>query len=233
MKLSNNLVPILNKDEFDIVALEFLEKYYPQALERPMAIPIESIATQLMNLQVKRVHLSEDLSILGQVFFSSGQAEIYLKDTEEFIYENVNRGTMFIDPDVATERNVGSERNTIAHECVHWYIHRPYHTVQILAGGEKAVASRCPIETPSEQVKSQWTDEDWMEWHANGIAPKILMPKMTFIDCVTAHSLYGRIIDATNTKKPAYLNLLTEELADFFQVSKQSASIRLSELGLI
>jgi len=231
MKLSNNLVPIIQKIEFDDVATNFLKKYCPQALETPMTVPIEEIAVQTMELQIRRIHLSEDLSILGQVFFSSGVAEIYKKDDDEYVYEQVEKGTMFIDPDVATERNIGSERNTIAHECVHWNIHRTYHSVQVMAGGEQAVAFRCPTEPPSEQFNSRWTDEDWMEWQANGIAPKILMPRNMFEQYVNEHPLYSKINETHMGS--LYRDLLIENLADFFQVSKQSASIRLSELGLI
>ncbi len=233
MKLSNNLVPILHKGEFDTIASDFLKKYYPQALDKPMMVPIEDIAVQSMKLQIRRVHLSEDLSILGQVFFNSGRTEVYRKDTDEIVYETVNKGTMFIDPDVAIERNVGSEKNTIAHECVHWHIHRQYHTIQIMAGGEKAVASRCPIKPPSEQFKSKWTDEDWMEWQANGIAPKILMPQIPFIHYVKEHPLYIKIHNGNHIVVSMHTDLLVDDLANFFQVSKQSASIRLSELGLI
>lgn len=216
LKLSNNLVPIIKKSEFDDVALGFLMKYCPQALNEPMAIPIEDIAVQKMNLRIKRLHISEDLSILGQIFFNSGFAEIYQKDTDEFVHEKVSEGTVFIDPDVAIQRNNGCERNTITHECVHWHIHRQYHVIQIIAGENNAIACRCPVESPVEQFESRWTDEDWMEWQANNIAPRILMPRTSFIDYVNKHP-----------------GLSVDDLAAFFEVSKQSASIRLSELGLI
>ncbi len=230
MRLTENLVPILNKEEFEDVATDFLIKYYPQALTTPMSIPIEEIACDTLKLQIMREYLSEDLSVLGQVFFSSGRTEIYKKDDDEYVYVQVQKGTMFIDPDVAIERNVGSERNTIAHECVHWYIHRSYHSVQIMAGSEQAVAFRCPTEPQSELYRSKWTDVDWMEWHANGIAPKILMPKETFVQYIASNPLFSRMKNAITVS----LNhdLLVEDLARFFQVSKQSAAIRLSELDL-
>ncbi len=197
----------------------------------PMLIPIEEIACDTLNLQITRKHLSEDLSILGQVFFSAGRTEIYNKDDDEYVYVQVQKGTTFIDPDVAIERNVGSERNTIAHECVHWYIHRSYHSVQIMAGSEQAVAFRCPTEPQSEQFRSKWTDVDWMEWHANGIAPKILMPKETFLQYVDASPRLPKAKDSATASFSR--DLLIEDLAWFFQVSKQSVAIRLSELDLI
>lgn len=233
MKLSSNLVPIIQKNDFDTIASDFLKQYYPQALAKPIVVPIEDIALQSLKLQIRRVHLSEDLSILGQIFFNSGNAEVYHKDSDEIVYETVNKGTMFIDPDVAVERGAGSERNTITHECVHWHIHRHYHAIQIIAGGEKAVARRCPVKSPSEQFKSKWTAEDWMEWHANGIAPKILMPQFPFMDYVKKHPLYIQARKRNQAMSSIYADLLVDDLADLFQVSKQSASLRLSELGLV
>ena len=38
------LVPYIPPAEYDKVALEFLEKYYPRALANPMPVPIEDIA---------------------------------------------------------------------------------------------------------------------------------------------------------------------------------------------
>lgn len=233
MKMTKNLVPILKKSEFEDVATRFLEKHYPQAVKVPTAVPIEEIATQIMGLKLRRVHISEDLSVLGQIFFSAGSAEIYLRETDEFICEPVEKGTIFIDPDVVTERNVGSERNTIAHECVHWDIHLPYHMVQVMAGGEKVVAHKCPANQPSEQFNSKWTDEDWMEWQANGIAPIILMPKDAFTNYVEEQPFYHKLKNESGGILSLYYELLIDDLAMFFNVSKQSASIRLTELDLI
>lgn len=231
MKSSQNLVPILQKSEFDDVATKFLEQYFPQALEEPMPVPIEEIATTSMKLNIARECLSDDLSILGQIFFSHGSAVVYLKDSDECVYREVDAGTMIIDPSVANERNIGCERNTIAHECVHWYIHKNYHKIQLLAGKENASACRCPVKQKSDHVTVQWSDEDWMEWQAHGIAPRILMPKQTFIKYVTTNLHYKNISSQKHNKSS--LDLLVDDLSAFFQVSKQSASIRLKELDLI
>lgn len=233
MKLTDKLVPILRKDEFDDVAMQLLKKHCPQCLQTPMSVPIEEIARQSMGLQLRWVNLSEDLSILGQIIFSSGLVELYNKDEDEYVWEMVEKGTVLIDPDVAVIRNIGSERNTIAHECVHWSIHRAYHTVQILAGGQKSVAFRCPVEPPIERNNAKWADEDWMEWQANGIAPKILMPKTMFVSFVEAHSLFPKMNKRGPELMSIWVDSLVGDLADIFQVSKQSAFIRLSELGFI
>lgn len=122
------LVPVIKKSEFDDVATKFLTEYCPEALERPMAVPIMDIARKKLGLKVcTKYRLSEDFSILGQICFNSGYVEVYVKETDEFIKLTVRRGTMFIDPDVVELRNQGCFNNTVAHECVHWYKHRNYH----------------------------------------------------------------------------------------------------------
>lgn len=47
------LVPYIPPAEYDKVAQEFLETYYPQALTNPMPVPIEDIAKNVMGLDVQ------------------------------------------------------------------------------------------------------------------------------------------------------------------------------------
>ena len=63
------LVPRISRTQFDSEATAFLEKYCPEALQTPMCVPIESIATEKMQLTVLEYRMSEDLSILGQICF--------------------------------------------------------------------------------------------------------------------------------------------------------------------
>ena len=92
-------VPHIWKSEFDAEATAFLGKFYPEALKTPMCIPIEHIVTDVMHLKVVEHHLSEDLSILGQMCFTDGIAEIYDPVNDEYREIFLNAGTMIIDPD--------------------------------------------------------------------------------------------------------------------------------------
>ena len=231
MKLTNNLVPYIKKERFDYVATEFLKKYCPEALLSPIQVPIESIARDKMNLLVEHVSITEDLSIYGQIFFTDGIAEIYVKETDEFVRREVKKGTVFIDEDVLFLRNKGCERNTLAHECLHWYRHRLYFELQNLFDSKMAVACKCPIEVKSEDFKKKWTEEDWMEWQANGIAPKILMPREMFIKKANEYLSFKPTTKEEELSNLIYCENAVAELAEFFNVSKQSASIRLKELG--
>ena len=115
-----SLVPIIPKNKFDDIATEFLNRYYPEALKKPMPIPIIDIAKKKMGLRiVPDFHLSEDFSVYGQMCFTSGKVPVYIKEDDAFVDIKVKRGTMLIDPDTLFERNIGCLNNTVAHECVH------------------------------------------------------------------------------------------------------------------
>ena len=121
--MSNNLsiyVPHISKTNFNSEASAILRETFPDALVKPMAVPIEKIATEKLGLKILEVRLTEDLSILGQMCFTSGRVEIYDKKEDEYREIVVDAGTMIIDPDVIAQRGIGAKRNTIAHECVHW-----------------------------------------------------------------------------------------------------------------
>lgn len=96
-----------------------------------------------------------------------------------------------------------------------------------------AIACRCPTEEKDEAFNQQWNDEDWMEWQANGIAPRILMPKET------VPIIFNNLLEDSENNPFIASNLISktkwiiEQLAGFYQVSKQSAEIRLHELGLL
>lgn len=218
-----SLVPVISKAKFDDVAAEFLGDYYPEALARPMPVPIVDIARK-MGLRVITNHrLSEDFSIFGQMCFTSGLATIYDKDEDEYRDIRVRRGTMLIDPDTINLRNVGCMKNTVAHECVHWYKHRNYHLYERGIGETPKLTNRCPVEEKDDRFREEWTDIDWMEWQANAIAPRILMPKQTFIKAI------GDILfDWTWEKTPEWW--VVNKVAELYEVSKQSAWIRLHEL---
>lgn len=227
------LVPRISKAAFDDKATDFLKKYCPDALHTPMPIPIEDLAKKKLGLIVMKKRLTENLSVLGQMCFTKGLAEIYNKDEDEYREILVRGGTMIIDPDTLIERNLGCMRNTIAHECVHWTEHRNYHLATPIVAQKTSRACRCPVEEKSELYPEQWTDEDWMEWQANGIAPRILMPHETvtiIYNDFLAKSSTHPFIKAGLISKESWL---VEQVAGFYQVSKQSARIRLCELGYL
>lgn len=214
----NNLIPFIPPSEYDKVAEQFLEEYCPEALKHPMAVPIERIAAD-MGLKVQYVCLSEEADIYGATIFTDGALEIY--DPEEGLYDTkvFKRKTVLIDPEAVKKTNVGCKHNTLAHECVHWYKHRLYYKMQKFTMPRMARFCKCSV----NQLPYATEDENIMEGQAIGIAPRILMPKATFIEAASQYDIvYGR-----DNWRAIY------GLADLFDVSKQSVMIRLEECNLL
>lgn len=233
--MSNNLsiyVPHISKTNFNSEASAILRETFPDALVKPMAVPTEKIATEKLGLKILEVRLTEDLSILGQMCFTSGRVEIYDKKEDEYREIVVDAGTMIIDPDVIAQRGIGAKRNTIAHECVHWKKHRLYH-LHATHEDINGVAHRCPSVPKSELFQTKWNDEDWMEWQANGIAPRILMPIETVpsvYEIMRKKSLQNPFVAKGLRPQSEWI---IEQFAGFYRVSRESATIRLQELGYL
>ena len=227
--VSKNIVPILYKKDLEEEAAAFLERYYPEALENPMPVPITEIA-ESMGLNIVEGHrITDDFSIFGEIYFSPGKAEVYdifQCTTQEL---EVQRGTILIDAYTYWERNLGCVKNTVAHEVYHWYKHRMYAAIRYILYGRDYVACRCPSNMVYPGKDDEWTDEQRMEWQANSMAPRILMPQRTFR--MKVDELYKQYDYANTPLKIAVLTCIADDLAKFYGVSRQSALIRMMETG--
>ena len=227
---SKSIVPIIYRKDLDNEATAFLERYYPEALTEPMRVPIEDIAKDILHLNVVQGYrITDDFSTFGQICFSPGKIKIYdlFKTTEK--EEDVPRGTILIDAYTYWQRNSGCVNNTIAHEVYHWYRHRLYAAIKSILRNEKFIACRCPADMVYPNDNEEWTDEQRMEWQANNLAPRILMPIQTFT--VKVNELYKQYDYVNTPLKIAVLTCIADELADFYGVSRQSALIRMTETG--
>lgn len=212
------LIPYITPCEYDKVANDFLESYYPEALYSPVSVPIYQIAKD-MGLDIQEVCLSEELSIYGATVFTDGLVDIFVPEKGLYEKRKFKRKTILIDPEAVKRTNIGCMRNTLAHECVHWYKHRLYYKMQELRLPRMAMYCKCKV----NQISFSNEDEVTMEYQAVGIAPRILMPKHTFIE---AASKYKIIFGQENLDAVC-------GLSELFQVSKQSVKIRLKECGLV
>lgn len=214
-----SLIPIIYATEYDDVAREFLEKYFPDALCQAMPVPIKEIAEDCMGLNIKEECLSEELDIYGMTIFDDGFVEIY--NMSEEVYENkfFNKKTVIVDPVAYKKTNHGCLNNTIAHECVHWYKHRMYYKMQGVILPRMARICKCHV----SQITTASEEEIIIENQATGIAPRILMPKETFTEEAEKMGIQLGQDNMASIK----------ELATIFDVSKQSVEIRLEECGIL
>lgn len=215
---SETLLPYIPPSEYDNVATDFLERYFPGAISKPQRVPILEVARNDVGLDVQFVCLSEESDIYGITIFEDGNVEIY--DPEECLYDTkfFKRKTVLIDPEAVKKTNIGCRNNTIAHECVHWFKHRMYYRMQKFTLPKKAKYCKCSINS----LNLYNDEEELMEKQAIGIAPRILMPKQSFEEVARSYD---------NLSENSWREI--SEIAEFFDVSKQSVTIRLSECGII
>lgn len=226
-RMSDALVPIIAKEQFDDVAEAFLKDYYPEALKAAMPVPVRDLAAR-MGLTIKELHLSRHFTLFGAMVFNDCTIEYFSYEDRKYRPMEVERGTILVDPDVYFMRNVGCWNNTVVHECVHWYRHKKHHE---LAGMYDRDAARISCQVHErDRRRRDWTPSDWMEWHANGIAPRILMPKATTVQKIEELIRQNTLLFGVNDRL-AIMESVLFELADFFQVSRTAAKIRMLDLG--
>lgn len=193
-----------------------------------MSVPIEDIVKNKMELDlIMDRHLTKDFSVLGQIYFSNAEVEVY-KEDGDIEKLDVKRGTIFIDPKTLSERNRGCLNFTIAHEAYHWYGQRVFAAIKSIVHKEKVIAHRCPRESSNQDFKKgKITDENSMEWVANNMAPRILMPTQTVKPLIERLMQEFNYHDNDDYTKAIILDMIAENIAEIYEVSKQAAKIRI------
>ncbi len=225
--LSDALVPYLHADRLDEVATAFLLKYYPEALKTPMPVDTK-VLTERMGLQIVTQQLTEDFSVFGQIFFADAESEVYDYKNRKMTIRRFEAGTIVVDPQTFLLRNLGSVNNTIVHECVHWDRHRKAFELERLYNAS-ATQIKC-IVVGGVKSESNRTANDWMEWQANVLAPRIQMPIGSFK--TKAHEFIRKYRQLNNTNELVdVMESVIDELASFFCVSRCAAKIRMVDAG--
>lgn len=223
--LSQYLIPYVYSKDLDAHAEKFLKKYCPKALETPMPLPIKEVL-EAMCLTVHLAPLPE--GIFGRTYFNDATVEIY-DQKRNIISTDIEEGTILVDPDVFFMRNIGSVNNTIIHECVHWDKHYKFFELQKLINPELTSISCAVVEEYKKDSGGLSEELAWMEWQANAIAPKILIPAKT--GRAKLNEILNRLTRASSISRAYIMELAISEFADFFKVSTMAAKIRAVELG--
>lgn len=232
-RLTKSLVPVISTEEMDEYATKFLKEFCPEALEKPMKLPVDKMLSD-KGIVVKYAPLPDN--IFGKTYFAQDIAIVY-KDDENGVFNffggpteeiEVQPGTILINFDKALELPHGAYRNTIVHEAVHWFFHSNYFELKYLLNNELTCAVCCKGEADYENE-----DIAWMEWQARSIAPRVLMPKKMALQ-KWKEILEEVKVDAKEKdySKAEVLEVSFKKFAKFFDVSQASARIRLKELGV-
>ncbi|MCL2838419.1 MAG: ImmA/IrrE family metallo-endopeptidase [Oscillospiraceae bacterium] len=229
----SNGMYLLNRRNFDEIAINLLQTYMPEVLGLPRSVNIKRLAEDCLFLTIKDQMLSTNDSILGMTTFADVEVPCY-DDCFTPTKLSVREGTILIHSGLLWDGNNTRRRYTIAHECAHWILHRSYHSPN-----NRQYSFRAPpvIACRKENIERSkfgfQSDNDWIEWQADGLAAAILMPQNTFWQ--KSKSLlrgYGKQFLIAGQQSYAGFEII-EKLSETFEVSKQAAQIRLQQLGLI
>ena len=222
--LNNNLVPYMSKENLDIFARAFLERFYPEALTEIINVDPKIVAKR-MNLKILSHNISKDKSVFGRIFFEDTISPFYDKKNDCMKKIKVCAKTIVYDPDAYYMDNIEKENNnTIIHECVHYFYHKSAIELYMILNNN--------IQCLDYKDKLNFNPDALgiIEWQAHVLTPRILMPYETFSE--EAYRLIKKLRISNNCDTIDIISDVILSLSNTFHVSKQSVKIRLCEIGI-
>ena len=235
-RCSSSGVPIMSNDEIDFYAEQFIHDYDADILKNPREVDIEGFAEFYLGLTPEYNYLTHCGLILGRmVFNNSDKIPIYDAENKRAEYIPAKRGTVMLDNTLLEEEH--RFRSTMGHESGHWIFHQSYFYVDpyqmTLFDLSDKISTACrkqDIEGGNgSSKKSLSSDHDWLEHQAKYFSASILMPKEAMkLVCneEKSHSYFHGQFPQYEEK------LLANRVSEIFNVSFESAMIRIKQLGL-
>lgn len=216
--LTDNLIPYISKEKMEIIAEKILVKFYPNALIGERVNP--HIFSKILKLNVIQKEFNT-IKILGKFYF------------EEHIVKskNPNKKSFVIPKNsiVVSKNSTEKVKNfTIMHECAHFLLHQNSYKLEKLFNKKASSISCCEDYTGKTDLLC--SPIEWMEWQANALASKLLMPRKPLIEKVDKLVDEYKFRNETNNLLPFYESLI-KYLSNYYGVSIEAMKLRLIEVG--
>lgn len=229
-----NNVPIISNDKIDEHAEMLIEDYDSDLLAKPQAIDVEDFAENYLGLHFHFADLSHNGFIWGRMVFNDTKIIVYNPKTKRPYEEPIDASTIVIDNGLLDEKKEHAFRATIMHESGHAIYHNEYYYIALENGCEvdRLPCTYCESKSIIGNIgssKKLQTDLDWIEHQAKYFSAATLMPRKTMrmlcADPTVQQFCFG--------KHPGYENdALIATVSKIYNVSYESAKIRIKELGL-
>ncbi|MCD8290999.1 MAG: ImmA/IrrE family metallo-endopeptidase [Prevotella sp.] len=225
-RLSKTGVPILSHEDIEKDAEFFIEDYDRDLLTHPGEFDVEKFSELYMDLDLRFHYLSSYGGVLGvMVFNNDDYVPIYNPENGRAEWYQAERGEMLIENSLLSSEH--RLRYTVGHEDGHWIYHQNYYRrdpyqMSLFSNMQDSYrACRASDLQLGCEDKIINADHYWMEHQANYFSAALLMPRKTMrIICHDARSRKGGMMD------------MIAEVSDVFNVSRESARIRIEQLGL-
>ena len=225
--LDEYMVPCISRSEYEKYANEILSKYYPEADKGDGPIDPRVIARRMGFTIIER-SIRKDRGIFGQIYFDECTTTLFNSESDKEEEITIPANTIIIDPDANDKYSYGSENITIAHECVHGYLHRKaFKFAKII---NKGITDTLSCMTTGE-IKGIERDgnQNYMECQANGIAPFLLLPRNRLVRSYE-HEL-DQLMHLCCMEEPDAVEVAIGNIASIFNVTKYAVKKRLFDLG--
>jgi Zn-dependent peptidase ImmA (M78 family) len=225
-KKNNKNVPILKRDEIDVIAEKYAEEFMPQIITNPQAFDIDGFAERYLNLIIDFQYLSHNGTYLGMtVFNNTNKVIIYDPYNNCANYFHADQGTVIIDNSLLRDNQEHRYRFTLGHECGHWIFHKDYfgynpNQLSLFEADKPYQICREVNQNDSRNFIETWDEARWLEWHADKFSAGILMPKTSICNLLKNSSEMGLYDKVTL-------------LSEVFNVSQEAAYYRLCALKYV
>lgn len=228
-KTKRNGVPVLSKNEIEVIGENFVRDFCPDALKNPQPIDIEGFLEVYLGLKVDYQYLSNDGRYLGMmVFNTTDKVIIYDPERNRADYLHAEARTVLIDNSLLADNQEHRYRYTLGHESGHDIFHSGFYSydpnqLSFFDTQKEPPMVQCRAVQPKFSNNQYWTDAEWMEWQSNCFSSVVLMP------APAVHKLWkGKAIKKGNIISAFKMIAKT---AAIFNVSPEAAQYRLEALG--
>jgi Zn-dependent peptidase ImmA (M78 family) len=233
--------PILSRNEIDEIGEAIVGDFDPSLLQKPQEVDIDLLVQDYFGLSQDFQYLSHCGLYLGMtVFNDTDKVIVYNPETARAEYISERADTVIIDNSLLANNQEHRYRFTMGHEGAHGFLHKPYFAYDPnqltlfdfgLGDRPREPMVQCRIDSKQYSNKStkSWDDRDWMEWQANALSSSMLMPKSMVIKAV--QDMECELPDEKNSRIRWWM--MASNISELFNVSFESATIRLKDFGFI
>lgn len=227
---------MLSRKQLNDIGERLIRDFNPDALKYPQEIDIDLFAQDYLGMEQDFQYLSHCGVYLGMtVFNDTNKVPVYDPHNNRAEYISAKAQTVIIDRNLLADNQEHRYRFTMGHEASHGFLHKEYfrydlNQLSIFDFMDDAPISmiQCRVDMKKAGIEQSkvWGDEEWMEWQANALSSAMLMPK----------SMVQVVVEEINPR--AYSSVAIHyiramKVSEVFNVSFESATYRLKELGLL
>ena len=154
-RVKKNGVPILSKENIEIIGENFIRDFCPDALKIPQAINIDDFVELYLGMTIDYQYLSNDGRYLGMtVFNDTDKVIIYDPERNEADYLHADARTVLIDNSLLADTQGHRYRYTMGHErkfACHSIHSISVHLPLTRGIGDRGFSRHCTIGAVSKQ----------------------------------------------------------------------------------